>query len=80
MWYRIRDDNSRALRPDVDVFIPMGALVWICNGVAPALTNHEQAQAVWLPVSWSALSSIILSVPWPLPACTVTGKFTNSGD
>ena len=42
-----------------------------------ALTNHEQARAVWLPVSQSALSSIILTVPW-LPACIVTGKFTNA--
>ena len=42
-----------------------------------ALTNHEQALAVWLPVSQSALSSIILTVPWP-PACIVTGKFTNA--
>ena len=75
MCYGIRDDNSRALRPNVDVFIPTGALVWICNGVAPASTNHEQAGVVWFPVSQSALSSIILSVPWPLPACTVTGIY-----
>ena len=25
------------------------------------------------------VSRIILTVPWPLPACTVTGKFTNAG-
>ena len=56
---------------------PATQMTHCCYCLAGA--NHEQARVVWLPVSQSALSSIILIVPWPLPACTVTGKFTNAG-
>ena len=34
MCYGIKDDNSRALRHNV--VVPLGALVWISNGVMPA--------------------------------------------